>query len=51
MKDIPVVAIGGINYDNCGLSNRIPGVDGIAVVSAIFAADDPVTEAAKEALL
>ena len=37
---IPVVAIGGINAENilrlCG-----SGVDGVAVVSAIFAADDP----------
>ena len=38
--NIPVVAIGGIDYDNCGeLAGT--GVDGIAVVSAIFAADDP----------
>ncbi len=38
--DIPVVAIGGINEKNisklCG-----SGIDGVAVVSAIFAADDP----------
>jgi thiamine-phosphate pyrophosphorylase len=37
---IPVVAIGGINAENilqlCG-----SGVDGVAVVSAIFAAEDP----------
>ena len=37
---IPVVAIGGINAGNilqlCG-----SGVDGVAVVSAIFAAEDP----------
>ena len=37
---IPVVAIGGISSENilrlCG-----SGVDGVAVVSAIFAADDP----------
>jgi thiamine-phosphate pyrophosphorylase len=37
---IPVVAIGGINAENilelCG-----SGVDGVAVVSAIFAAKDP----------
>lgn len=42
---IPVVAIGGINASNlmalCG-----SGVDGVAVVSAIFAAEDPGREAA-----
>ena len=37
---IPVVAIGGINASNIAeLSGS--GVDGVAVVSAIFAADDP----------
>ena len=37
---IPVVAIGGINAENIGqLSGS--GVDGVAVVSAIFAAADP----------
>ena len=37
---IPVVAIGGINGQNLmGLKNS--GVDGVAVVSAIFAAEDP----------
>ena len=37
---IPVVAIGGINMENIGqLSGS--GVDGVAVVSAIFAAADP----------
>lgn len=39
MMDIPVVAIGGINYDNCDYL-KDTGVDGIAVVSAIFASDD-----------
>lgn len=38
--NIPVVAIGGIDYDNCGELTGT-GIDGIAVVSAIFAADDP----------
>ena len=38
--NIPVVAIGGIDYDNCG-ELACTGVDGIAVVSAIFAADEP----------
>ena len=37
---IPVVAIGGINSRNL-LELRGSGVDGIAVVSAIFAAEDP----------
>ena len=37
---IPVVAIGGINAQNLmGLKDS--GVDGVAVVSAIFAAEDP----------
>ena len=37
--DIPVVAIGGINGKNLKeLSNT--GIDGVALVSAIFAADD-----------
>jgi thiamine-phosphate pyrophosphorylase len=37
---IPVVAIGGINAKNI-LQLRGSGVDGVAVVSAIFAAEDP----------
>ena len=38
--DIPVVAIGGINAGNLSqLSGS--GVDGVAVVSAIFAQPDP----------
>ncbi|MBQ3258696.1 MAG: thiamine phosphate synthase [Oscillospiraceae bacterium] len=37
---IPVVAIGGINEKNL-MELRGSGVDGVAVVSAIFAADDP----------
>lgn len=41
---IPVIAIGGITEENshklCGL-----GLDGIAVVSAVFSADDPETAA------
>lgn len=37
---IPVVAIGGINRDNI-LQLAGSGVDGVAVVSAIFAAQDP----------
>lgn len=46
--DIPVVAIGGINLDTvAGL--RGTGVDGIAVVSAIFAKEDK-KEAVKELL-
>ncbi len=43
--DIPVVAIGGIHKDNIAqLAGS--GIDGVAVVSAIFAADD-ITEACK----
>ena len=37
---IPVVAIGGINRDNVK-ELKGSGVDGIAVISAIFAAEDP----------
>ena len=37
---IPVVAIGGISAENI-LQLRGSGVDGVAVVSAIFAADNP----------
>lgn len=43
--NIPVVAIGGITRDNMDYL-KDTGVDGVAVVSAIFAADD-VYEAAK----
>ena len=37
---IPVVGIGGINASNL-LELSGSGVDGVAVVSAIFAASDP----------
>lgn len=37
--DIPVVAIGGINYDNCDVLKGT-GISGIAVISGIFAAED-----------
>lgn len=37
--NIPVVAIGGITYENVD-EIRLGGMDGIAVVSAVFAADD-----------
>lgn len=54
--DIPCVAIGGINGENVSvLSGR--GLDGVAVVSAIFAKDDAkaataeLLEKTKEALL
>ena len=40
--DIPVVAIGGIGAENL-LQLRGSGVDGVAVVSAIFAQPDPGT--------
>lgn len=43
--DIPVVAIGGINKDNIS-SLTGSGVDGVAVVSAIFAAPD-ITQACR----
>ena len=47
--DIPTVAIGGIQKDNiCKLKGS--GIDGVAVVSAIFAANDIAT-ATKELLL
>ena len=40
---IPVVAIGGIHKENI-LQLKGTGVDGVALVSAIFAADDIETE-------
>jgi thiamine-phosphate diphosphorylase len=43
---IPVVAIGGINKDNI-LELKGTGIDGVAVVSAIFAAEN-VKEAAED---
>lgn len=43
MTDLPTVAIGGITADNAA---RLSGVDGICVVSAICAADDPCAAAA-----
>ncbi|WP_274955148.1 thiamine phosphate synthase, partial [Anaerostipes butyraticus] len=45
---IPVVAIGGIKKDNMNVLTGT-GVDGIAVVSAIFAAKD-IRKAARELL-
>ncbi len=47
---IPVVAIGGINKGNI-LTLAGSGVDGAAVVSAIFAAEDPGAAAAELAAL
>ena len=41
--DIPVVAIGGINKSNIAQLSRT-GVDGVALVSAIFAAEDIESE-------
>ena len=38
--DVPTVAIGGISAKNIHLLHG-SGIDGVAVVSAIFAADDP----------
>lgn len=43
---IPVVAIGGINVENAGEVIRA-GADGLAVVSAIVAADSPRAAAAR----
>ena len=43
---IPVVAIGGINKNNL-MELAGSGVDGVAVVSAIFAAEDPGRAAAE----
>lgn len=43
---IPVVAIGGINASNL-MELAGSGVDGVAVVSAIFAAEDPGSAAAE----
>ena len=45
---IPVVAIGGINENNI-LELKGSGVDGVAVISAIFSKED-ITEAAKNLL-
>lgn len=44
--DIPIVAIGGIKADNVD-ALRGTGIDGVAVVSAVIAADD-IEAAAKE---
>ncbi len=44
--DIPVVAIGGIGASNLHQLEGL-GIDGVAVVSAIFASDD-ITEACKK---
>ena len=42
--DIPLVAIGGINNDNCA-SVMAAGADGLAVVSALVSAPSPKTAA------
>ena len=42
--EIPVVAIGGITADNAAATMKA-GCAGVAVVSAIFGADDPATAA------
>lgn len=44
--EIPVVAIGGISKTNI-MQLTGSGVDGVAVVSAIFAAEDPGAAAAE----
>lgn len=38
--DVPVVVIGGITLDNAG-EVIADGADGVAVISAIIAAEDP----------
>ncbi len=42
--DIPVVAIGGINLENVRKLSGT-GIDGVAVISALFAAEDKTTAA------
>jgi thiamine-phosphate pyrophosphorylase len=37
---LPIYAIGGINYENI-LEIKALGADGVAVISAVLAADDP----------
>ena len=44
--NIPVVAIGGLNYDNIEIIKN-SGVSGAAVVSAVFAEDDVKAAAEK----
>ncbi len=44
--DIPVVAIGGLTFDNIGILKN-SGVSGAAVVSAVFAEDDVKAAAAR----
>ena len=50
--DIPVIAIGGITKDNI-IELKGSGIDGIAVISAIFAKDDitAATQDLKEKVL
>ena len=50
MTDLPLVAIGGINVGNAVRVSR-SGADGLAVVSAICAADDPASAARELRLL
>ena len=44
--NIPVVAIGGINSENVSRLER-SGVNGAAVISGIFAAEDPAEKASE----
>lgn len=46
MVDIPVVAIGGINEENAELLKNT-GIDGIAVISAVYGAEDTVEAAGR----
>ena len=48
--EVPTVAIGGISEQNI-LQLKGSGVDGVAVVSAIFGAEDPGAAAARLAAL
>jgi thiamine-phosphate pyrophosphorylase len=44
--DVPLVSIGGITADNAG-SLIAAGADAVAVISAVYAADDPESAAAR----
>ena len=46
MIDIPKVAIGGVNKENISVLKG-SGIDGVAVISSIFGADD-IAKATKE---
>lgn len=50
IKSIPIFAIGGITPENAG-SVLETGVDGIAVITAVFGSDDPETAARELAMI